>query len=98
MSDMLEQLMGVWDGLPAVEAVARAWMQPSPAHGTWHRTARAEVEYLMPLLARALDRLLVDVDDVLPSTDWQLWEWPDGCDPRDAVRLDRIRRKVRARR
>lgn len=98
MTDMLEQLLTVWDHLPAVEAIARSWMDPSPAHGTWHRAAREEIAYLMPLLARALDRLLVDVEDVLPSTDWRMWEWPDGADPRDAVRLDRIRRKVGGRR
>jgi hypothetical protein len=92
----LDELMGVWDHLPPIEAVARAWMDPGPRHiyGTWHRSAREEIAYLMPLLARALDRLLVDVDDVLPSTDWRLWEWPEGCDPRDTVRTDRIRRKT----
>jgi len=96
----LDDLLQVWDTLPPVEAVARAWMDPGPKHihGTWHRSARADVEYLMPLLARALDRLLVDVDDVLPSIDFRLWEWPEGCDPRESVRTDRLRRKVRGRR
>lgn len=89
----LEELEAVWDHLPAAEACARAWMVPGPAHkhGTWHHSAREEIAYLMPLLARALDRLLVELEDTLPSKDWRLWEWPDGVDPRDTVRTDRIR-------
>jgi hypothetical protein len=93
-----EELTQVWDHLPAAQAVARAWMQPSPAHGTWHRQARVDVEYVMPLLARALDRLLLELADQLPSTDWRLWEWPDGAHPNDALRVDRLRAKVRGRR
>lgn len=73
MTDMLEQLLGVWDDLPADEAVARAWMEPSPAQGTWHRHARRDVADLMPLLARALDRLLVELEDKLPVPDPALW-------------------------
>ena len=87
----LDELMTVWDHLPAGEAVARAWMTPDPvAHGTWHRRAVEEVGYLMPLLARALDRLLRDLDDKMPSTDWRLWDWPDGHRPADALRVDRL--------
>jgi hypothetical protein len=95
-----EELLTVWDRLPAAEAVARAWMTPGPAHihGTWHQQARADVEYCMPLLARALDRLLVELEDQLPSTDWRLWEWPEGAHPNDVVRVDRLRAKVRGRR
>lgn len=76
----LRELEERWDDLPAAEAVARAWQDPGPRrkHGTWHPTARDEVRQLMPLLARALDRLLVDLDDVMPETDPSLWEWPVG--------------------
>lgn len=72
----LRELEGQWDGLPAAEAVARAWRDPGDPKkwGTWHRWARRDVQHLMPLLARALDRLLVDLDDVLPATDERLWE------------------------
>ena len=52
----LEQLEQVWDHLPALEAVLRAWQEPGASYGGWHKTARAEVAYLMPLLARALAR------------------------------------------
>lgn len=41
----LAELEAVWDYLPAAEAVAYAWMDPGPRHGTWHRTAREEVAY-----------------------------------------------------
>lgn len=73
MTDMLEQLLGVWDHLPAAEAVARAWADPGPKQGTWHVHARRDVRDLMPLLGRALDRLLVDLEDLLPATDPNLW-------------------------
>lgn len=95
-----DERMAMWDGLPAAEAIARAWMDPGdPSRfGTWHRQARIDVEYCMPLLARALDRLLLELSDILPSTDWRLWEWPEGCDPADTIRVDRLRAKVRGHR
>lgn len=93
-----EERMAMWDQLPAAEAVARAWQDPGPDFGTWHKQARLDIEYCMPLLARALDRLLVELDDVLPSRDWRLWGWPEGFDPRESVRTDRPRRAVRGRR
>lgn len=87
----LDELMAVWDHLPALEAVARAWQEPPGSYGTWHRTARAEVGYLMPLLTRALDRLLLEHADVLPSGDERLWQWPAGADVRGSVRTDRVK-------
>jgi hypothetical protein len=92
-----EERMAVWDHLPAAQAVARAWQPPDPRRfGRWHALAREEVADLMPLLARALDRLLVELDDVLPSTDWRLWESPEPeVDPREVVRTDRIKRQGR---
>jgi hypothetical protein len=69
----LDDLLAVWDHLPAAEAVARAWLDPGPKSGTWHQHARRDVAELMPLLARALDRLLGDLVDELPSTDPDLW-------------------------
>lgn len=91
--------MAMWDHLPAAEAVARAWTDPGPAYGTWHKLARADVEYVMPLLARALDRLVDDLADVLPGDyDRLLWGWPEGIDPRESVRTDRLRHAVRGRR
>lgn len=93
-----EERMAIWDDLPAAQAVARAWMTPRPAAGTWHQQARVDVEYCMPLLARALDRLLIEMADELPSTDWRLWELPEGTHPNDVVRVDQLRAKVRGRR
>jgi hypothetical protein len=94
-----EERMAMWDDLPAAEAVARAWQDPGSPHrfGTWHKRAREDVAYVMPLLARALDRLLEELQDVMPSTDWRLWEWPEGLDPADTVRVDRLRSKIRGR-
>jgi hypothetical protein len=69
-----EALLQRWDGLPAVEAVGRAWRDPGPQGGSWHRRAREELTYSMPLLARALDRLLEELE--LGPVDWQLWEDP----------------------
>jgi hypothetical protein len=68
----LAELLERWDELPAIEAAARAWLDPGPRAGTWHRAARAEIEFLMPMLARALDRLIVECD-VYP-VDPLLWE------------------------
>lgn len=63
-----------WDDLPAAEACARAWLDPGPQAGTWHKKAKAEIDYLMPLLARALDRLVLEVD--VHPVDHRLWAWP----------------------
>lgn len=68
-----DDLLAVWDHLPAAEAVARAWLDPGPKSGTWHQHARRDVAEILPLLARALDRLLVELEDTLPSTDPDLW-------------------------
>jgi hypothetical protein len=67
-TDLVER----WDKLPAAEAAARAWLDPGPQHGTWHPQAKAEVEFLMPMLARAMDRLVLELD--LHPADWRLWE------------------------
>lgn len=69
----LEDLLAVWDGLAAAEAVARAWADPGPKSGTWHVHARRDVRESMPLLGRALDRLLEEMADQLPATDPALW-------------------------
>lgn len=69
----LAELLAVWDHLPAAEAVARAWADPGPRSGTWHQHARRDVADLMPLLGRALDRLLEEMADQLPATDPDLW-------------------------
>lgn len=45
-----------YDGLDAVDAVAAAWTRPGPSP-EWHEQSRARVRQVMPLLARALDRL-----------------------------------------
>lgn len=68
-----DDLLQVWDGLAAAEAVARAWADPGPKSGTWHAHARRDVRELMPLLGRALDRLLEDMADRIPATDPDLW-------------------------
>jgi hypothetical protein len=68
-----EDLERRWDHLPAAEACARAWREPGPESGTWHRQSVEQVRQLLPLLARALDRLLVELDDAMPATDGRLW-------------------------
>lgn len=70
------ELEEVWDALPAVKACALAWQDPGPRRkvGTWHPRAREEVAHLMPLLARALDRLLVELADELPDRHSLLWD------------------------
>jgi hypothetical protein len=66
-----EERMARWDQLPAAEAAARAWLDPGPQAGTWHRDAREDVEFLLPMLARALDRLVLELD--LYPPDPLLW-------------------------
>ena len=45
------------DRLPAIEAVVKAWSDPGRVP-TWHYNAKDRVRSEMPLLARALDRLV----------------------------------------
>lgn len=47
------------DGLPAAEALVRAWTEPGPAPRL-HEQERAELHRRMPLVARALDRLAAE--------------------------------------
>lgn len=68
-----EELVERWDKLDAAQAVARAWQDPGPRHGTWHKTAREQLAYSMPILARHLDRLLQELE-LPPVVQWQLWE------------------------
>jgi hypothetical protein len=68
-----DELMTRWDKLEAAQAVARAWQDPGPRHGSWHKRAREELAYSMPLLARHLDRLLVELE-LPPVVEWELWE------------------------
>jgi hypothetical protein len=74
----LRDLGDVWDHLPAIEAVARAWRDPGDPKkwGTWHRWARRDVADLMPLLTRALDRLVAEMlaAGLVPNSDPELWE------------------------
>lgn len=95
-----DELMAAFDHLPADEAVARAWRDPGPRAGSWHKMARRDVSELMPLLARALDRLLHDLDDKMPNTDERLWaELPVlatvGCDD-VSCRCGHLRRRHQA--
>lgn len=46
----------MYDHLPPVEAVVRAWNQPG-TNPEWHEAMRRQTRYNMPILARALDRL-----------------------------------------
>lgn len=46
-----------FDHLPPVEAVWRAWTDPGP-NVEWHNRAKQQVQDAMPLLARALDRVV----------------------------------------
>lgn len=67
----LIELLERWDHLSALEAAARAWVDPAPSHRAWHRQAKEEISFLMPMLARALDRLIEECDVYPP--DWELW-------------------------
>ena len=49
------------DSLPPEEALARAWSEPGN-NPRWHRLCQQVVRDCMPVLARALDRL-VEGDD-----------------------------------
>ena len=51
------EAMRASDCLPAIEAVVKAWSEPGRVP-TWHYNAKDRVRSEMPLLARALDRLL----------------------------------------
>lgn len=70
-----EDIVIRWDKLPAADAVARAWQDPGPRHGTWHASARREIERLMPMLAQHLDRLREELE-LPPVVEWELWEDP----------------------
>lgn len=48
-----------YDGLPAAEAALKAWVDTG-GNITWHCEKKDEVRRLMPLLARALDRLAAE--------------------------------------
>lgn len=48
-----------YDHLPAIEAVLAAWREPGP-RPDWHRATQQEVRDCMPLLARAIERLVVE--------------------------------------
>jgi hypothetical protein len=46
----------LYDNLPPEQAVLKAWTRPGP-RPDWHRKMQDEVRKVMPLLARALDRM-----------------------------------------
>lgn len=46
-----------YDRWPAADAVRLAWGEAGP-RTAWHAAAKAQVRECMPLLARALDRLV----------------------------------------
>lgn len=48
-----------FDGLTAIEAVAKAWSEPGK-HPAWHHRMQQIVRTNMPVLGRALDRLTVE--------------------------------------
>lgn len=49
----------MFDGLPAVEAVIQAWTDAGP-NPTWHHRMQQILKVQMPVLTRALDRLVVE--------------------------------------
>lgn len=51
-----------YDGLPAAVAVAKAWSVPGRMPAC-HRRAQATVRRIMPVLARALDRLSQEIPE-----------------------------------
>ena len=46
-----------YDGLEPLDAVIKAWTEEGP-HPAWHEETKRAVRDAMPLLARALDRLI----------------------------------------
>jgi hypothetical protein len=52
-----------YDRFPAAEAAVLAWDNPGP-RPAWHRAMKEEVRNAMPLLARALDRLVGEVNRI----------------------------------
>jgi hypothetical protein len=69
-----QELTEQFDHLPPAHAAARAWRPLDVKRfGTWHKRSRDEVADLMPLLARALDRLLEELADELPGQNDPLW-------------------------
>lgn len=50
-----------FDGLTAIEAVAKAWSEPGE-YPTWHYRMQQIVRKTMPVLGRALDRLTVETN------------------------------------
>ena len=48
--------MTMYDSLPAVNAIYRAWTEPGD-NPIWHAQMKNEVRSAMPLLGRALDRM-----------------------------------------
>jgi hypothetical protein len=68
------ELTEQFDELPPAHAVARAWRPLDvKRYGHWHKQSRDQVADLMPLLARALDRLLEELADELPGQNDPLW-------------------------
>lgn len=48
-----------YDHLPAAEAILAAWTTPG-SHPDWNEACKDEVRNLMPLLARAMDRAVLE--------------------------------------
>lgn len=48
-----------YDDLPPVEALIKAWTNAGP-HVVWHKENQRELRRHMPLVARAIDRIVED--------------------------------------
>lgn len=46
-----------YDDLPPAEALKEAWLNPG-RHPGWHHKNKAQVRQLMPLVARAIERIV----------------------------------------
>ena len=51
--------MTMYDSLPAVNAIYRAWTEPGD-NPIWHARMKNEVRSAMPLLGRALDQMVTE--------------------------------------
>ena len=58
-----------YDHLPPREAVVEAWVNVGDSPG-WHAAAMCHVANVMPLLARAIERLALEVDPDRSLEEW----------------------------
>ena len=58
-TQMSESGMTMYDRIPVTNAIYKAWVEPGDNPG-WHAQMKNEVRSAMPLLGRALDRMVTE--------------------------------------